>query len=127
MLKSDLERLVRARVQDARVLLAGGQYDGCYYLAGFAVEAALKACIAKQTRRHEFPDKDRANRVFTHDLAALLRVAQLNDALAADMALQGKWTVVAKWRVDVRYEIEKSHGDAATGRGGIIPWLRRHW
>ena len=72
MLKSDLEQLVRVRLQDARLLLKGGQYDGCHYLAGFAVEAALKACIAKATRRHEFPDKDRASTVFTHDLVRLL-------------------------------------------------------
>ena len=55
----------------------GMSTDGCYYLAGHAVEAALKACIAKATRRYEFPDKDRANRVFTHDSVKLLREAQL--------------------------------------------------
>jgi hypothetical protein len=32
-----------------------------YYLAGYPVEFALKACIAKSTERHDFPDKRRAN------------------------------------------------------------------
>jgi hypothetical protein len=65
VLKSDFERLVQTRIREARLLLAGAEFDGCYYLTGYAVEAALKACIAKATRRFEFPDKDRANRVFT--------------------------------------------------------------
>ena len=28
-----------------------------YYLCGYAVDGRLKACIAKQTRRYDFPDK----------------------------------------------------------------------
>lgn len=86
MLKSDFERLVQLRVREARLLLAGHEFDGCYYLAGYAVEAALKACIAKATRRYEFPNKDRANRVFTHDLARLLQEAELVVALRAEFA-----------------------------------------
>jgi HEPN domain-containing protein len=33
------------------VLLEAGLYAGAYYLAGYAVECALKACIAKKTAR----------------------------------------------------------------------------
>ncbi len=134
MLKSDFERLVQVRVREARLLLAGHEYDGCYYLAGHAVEAALKACIAKATRRYEFPDKDRANRVFTHDSVKLLREAQLEPAMHAEPAnLRAKWAVVLKWQVDVRYATGKSRSeaadflDAAAGRGGVIPWLKMYW
>jgi len=37
--------------------MQAGFFDGAYYLAGYAVECAIKACIAKGTRRYEFPDK----------------------------------------------------------------------
>lgn len=39
-----------------------GLYDGAYYLSGYAVEWALKACIAKNVKRYDFPDRkmDRA-------------------------------------------------------------------
>jgi len=43
------------RLKDAEVLLQKGRNEAAYYLAGYAVECALKACIAKQTKRHEFP------------------------------------------------------------------------
>jgi len=46
--------------------------DGAYYLAGYAVECALKACIAKKTQRHEFPDKRRVDASHTHNLIQLL-------------------------------------------------------
>jgi hypothetical protein len=50
-------------------------WDGAYYLAGFAVECALKACIAKQTLRHEFPDKKRAVESSSDELLPLVRLA----------------------------------------------------
>ena len=62
MLRTDLQRLSRLRARDARTLFAAGQYDGVYYLGGFAVECALKACIARKTQRHEFPDRNRVAR-----------------------------------------------------------------
>ncbi len=109
MLKSDFERLVQVRVREAKLLLAGREFDGCYYLAGYAVEAALKACIAKATRRYEFPDKDRANRVFTHDLAKLLQEARLVAAMRDESAsLRENWAVMLKWTVDARYAVGKS-------------------
>jgi len=59
-------------VEDANLLLDNGQYDGGYYLAGYAVECALKAVIAARTRQHEFPDLNLAKKVYTHDLKELL-------------------------------------------------------
>jgi len=44
-------------------LLRLGLFDGAYYLAGYAVECALKACIAKGTQRFEFPDKRKGSLV----------------------------------------------------------------
>ncbi len=134
MLKSDFERLAQTRIREARLLLAGGEFDGCYYLAGYAVEAASKACIAKATRRFEFPDKDRANRVFTHDLGRLLQEARLAAAMRAEtVVLLEKWAIVLGWTVDVRYAAATAHDEAAelltaaAGRGGVIPWLKGHW
>jgi HEPN domain-containing protein len=60
--RKDLQFLARARLTEARALLDAGHPDGAYYLAGYAVECALKACIAKATQRHEFPDKKKRGR-----------------------------------------------------------------
>ncbi|MBI0577948.1 HEPN domain-containing protein [Neobacillus cucumis] len=44
-------------MKDAKVLLDHECYDGAYYLSGYVIECALKACIAKYTKEFDFPDK----------------------------------------------------------------------
>lgn len=41
--RSDFQRLADVRIAEAKVLLDAGMWDGAYYLAGYAVECALKA------------------------------------------------------------------------------------
>ena len=43
----DLQDLAELRIKEARILLDAGSYPGAFYLAGYSVECALKACIAK--------------------------------------------------------------------------------
>lgn len=50
MFRKDFQDLAMVRVREAEMLLAAGLFDGAYYLAGLAVECALKACIAKATQ-----------------------------------------------------------------------------
>lgn len=45
--RGEFQQLSKVRLQEARALLKMGLSDGAYYLAGYAVEFALKACIAK--------------------------------------------------------------------------------
>jgi hypothetical protein len=53
-----LQRLAKERVAEAKILLAARKWSGAYYLVGYAVEFALKACIAKRVKAEDFPDKD---------------------------------------------------------------------
>jgi HEPN domain-containing protein len=96
-------------IQEARILLGAGQYAGAYYLIGYAVECALKACVAKQVKRFDFPDKKIANEAFTHDLEKLIRVAGLAPEFdrdrKANAALDLNWAVVKDWTEPVRYEL----------------------
>jgi HEPN domain-containing protein len=75
MNRLELQELARIRLREARHLLRHRFYDGAYYLSGYAVECGLKACVAKQTKRHDFPDKDRAVKSYTHDLLQLVKLA----------------------------------------------------
>lgn len=79
--RRDLQELALLRLKEADVLIANGCWSGAYYLAGYAVECALKACIARETERHEFPDLKRVKSSYTHDLVELLRLADLNGTL----------------------------------------------
>jgi len=76
----DFQKLARIRLEEAKVLLRNGKHEGCYYLCGYAVECALKACIAKRTKRYDFPDKSMFKDAYTHDLDQLVRTAELEPA-----------------------------------------------
>jgi len=99
--REDLQAIARARLREAKALLNAGLPDGAYYLAGYAVECALKACIAKRTRRYDFPDKTRVNSSYSHNLKELARVAELEEDLkgrsARDEEFRKRWDDVQDW------------------------------
>ena len=45
---AELDNIARARLEDAKTLLAASRFDGATYLCGYAVEVALKARTAQQ-------------------------------------------------------------------------------
>ena len=53
MYRSDFQKLAEDRIADAGALFEAHRYDAAYYLAGYAVECALKACIAKRFPRRQ--------------------------------------------------------------------------
>jgi HEPN domain-containing protein len=132
-----LQELARIRLAEARTLLENGHAPGAYYLCGYAVECALKACIARQTREHDFPDKKLANAAHTHKLAELVKLAGLEPELDREIRtspdFSDNWTVVKDWSEESRYTIkgDKETRDllaAITNRTyGVLPWIRRHW
>ena len=78
MNRNELRELALIRLKEAKSLLDSRNYEGAYYLCGYAVECGLKACIAKKTNRHDFPDKNTVNESYTHELSKLLRLAGLD-------------------------------------------------
>src|SRR5206468_5045876 len=99
---------------------------------------AFKACIAKQTRRYDFPNKQIAPKVFIHDLQTLARLAGVEADLGRDTkanpALQLNWAVVKDWSEETRYDIGITRAQArdlysacTTRRAGILPWIRQRW
>lgn len=136
MNRTDLHALTRQRLRDARILRDNRQWGGAYYLTGLAVECALKACIARGTARHDFPDKKRAQDSHTHELTTLLKLANLDRELQRDPrhALGVNWGVLKDWRIETRYDRSVTRAAArdiyraATQRQtGIVPWLRQRW
>ena len=76
MNRGDLKNLALTRLKEVEVLLTNRQYSGAYYLSGYVIECALKACIAKQTHEFEFPDKKTVMDSYTHDLEKLVKIAK---------------------------------------------------
>ncbi len=138
MNRFDLQVLSRTRQREASALLAAGHHEGAYYLIGYAVECALKACIARAVKRYDFPNRQIAAQVYTHDLQELVRLAGLKTHFEADRkvspALDLNWAVAKDWSEESRYDVAISVTrardlyNACTARlVGILPWIRRRW
>jgi HEPN domain-containing protein len=135
--RQDLRALSRVRLSEARALLKAGLPDGAYYLAGYAVECALKACIARETQRYEFPEKKRVDASYTHSLKELVRVAELRGELRvaaeADPLFQKYWDTVELWSEQSRYgrnslESARSVIEAVGDRNhGVMKWVKGYW
>jgi HEPN domain-containing protein len=137
MNKADFERLTDERLDDARTLLGAGRWSAAYYLAGYAVECALKACIAKLINAGDFPDKKLAEKSWSHEIEKLVDAAELktdrdNDALA-NPNLAVNWTTTKDWNEKSRYEL-KSRIEAEAvfaaitdTNDGVLPWIRARW
>jgi HEPN domain-containing protein len=135
--RNDLRSLVDVRIKEARTLLNKRFYDGAYYLTGYAVECGLKSCIAKRTRRYDFPNKRIVNDSYTHDLSQLIRVSDLQPALESEMqrdrAFEVNWAIVKDWNEGSRYEkhdrasAKNLFGAVTDNKHGVLKWLKHHW
>jgi HEPN domain-containing protein len=135
--RSTLQQLAEARLVEAKLLRANGQPSGAYYLAGYAVELALKALIAATFKEGEIPERRRVNDIYTHDLPSLLGLAGLKDQLDAAMDanpdLRRRWTVIENWSEQARYNVwTPEAADAildAVGadKEGLMQWLKSRW
>ena len=58
MTRAEFQQLAEQRLLEAKALLDQGKWDGAYYLAGYAVELALKACVIKMLLATDaFPER----------------------------------------------------------------------
>ena len=106
-------------------------------MAGYAVECALKACIAKRTQEHDFPDKKLVNDSHTHNLKELLRLAELktelDSVLDANPEMRSNLETVQDWSETARYQRKTVLDTIAlltaieTQKGGLLPWIRLRW
>lgn len=137
MNRTELQLLSENRARDAETLLNVGQWSGAYYLVGYAVECGLKACIAKQTNQHDFPDKKHADKCFTHDLEALLQVSGLVPQRTLDAqrnpVLGNNWLIVKDWNERARYQLwsenqaRKLFEAVTNANDGVLSWIKAHW
>jgi HEPN domain-containing protein len=135
--RADLQRLANERMSDARVLLRARHWSAAYYLAGYAVECAVKACIANLMKAEEFPDKTFAEKCWTHNLPQLLILAglkiALETAMQADRELRDNWDAVKEWNEASRYarrtkaQAEILYEAIADRKHGVLSWLKRRW
>jgi len=137
MNKFELEILADIRIHEAEILLESKCYQGAYYLAGYALECLLKACIAKQIKQFDFPDKKLVNDSYIHDLTKLLNTVGLKQKLilheGEDTNFKLNWSVANKWSEESRYDHSIQSQDATDlfdaitdSQSGVLPWLKKY-
>src|SRR5215211_722436 len=104
-----LQRLAIAKVEDARLLLENGRYSNAYYLYGYGIEIALKACIARHVSAETIPDKPILTRFLTHKISDLVGLAGLSKDLqerrSREREFDIRWAVVTEWSEESRYDV----------------------
>ena len=136
--RAEFQQLADTRLEEAKALLDVGKWDGAYYLAGYAVEVALKACIIKLIMATDaFPEKRFSERCYTHDIEELIALARLkvawNAAVAADPVLSQYWDTVKQWSEQKRYhrmseaESRDLYTAVADPSHGVLTWFKTQW
>jgi HEPN domain-containing protein len=129
-------------LDDAESLLRASRWPAAYYLAGYAVECALKSCVLRHV--HDtgaiFSSGDYLkdlSKCWTHDFVLLLKLAGLTAvhgvALGANPAFRAYWEVAEDWEETSRYE-EKTEAEAkalyeaiAHNPDGVFAWIQQYW
>lgn len=102
MQKTEIEKIVRARLEDAEILLEASRYDGSVYLCGYAVELALKARICRILQWKKYPTSGKYATFKTHDLNVLLHLTGLEEKIK--LKYMTEWSIVKKWTPEARYQ-----------------------
>jgi len=133
------QAIAQVRIEEAESLLTAmpSRPDGAYYLAGYAVECALKACICKGYAQHQWPEKVFVLDCHTHSIEKLLGLAGLESlrkaAMAANPQLGQNWLIVKDWNENARYlqhSIPVAQRLVAAinhAQDGVLTWIKAHW
>ncbi|MBC8278265.1 MAG: HEPN domain-containing protein [FCB group bacterium] len=136
MNRDKFQNIALVRLEEAEKLLEHKLYSGAYYLAGYCVECALKACICKRTEQYDFPPQN-IKSIYTHDLSVLLRTSELDSLFSQDRhrnnELDSNWAIVNEWKEKSRYDyidaikaislIEAISDE----ENGVLQWIKQHW
>jgi len=138
--RDEFRKLSEIRIEDAAALLAASRWSAAYYLSGYALETALKACvISRLERRPEtvFEEKRFSEKCWTHDLQRLKELAELidewDDAVDQRPQLQQNWMVAKDWSELSRYrtwgqaEAERLFHAISDRTDGVLQWVQKHW
>jgi HEPN domain-containing protein len=137
MTRVELQNLTRIRLREANILIANGNYSGAYYLAGYAIECALKACISRQIRANTIPDKKLINETYTHNVKDLVKLAGIesqrstlertNANFAANWAIVKDWNESSRYKTYTQIQAQELYNSITSRTGGILIWIRQHW
>jgi hypothetical protein len=144
MTRTEFQQIAILRLEEAETLLVQGKYNGCCYLAGYALESALKAVICHQMDNDDFFDvlKSETVRAFKiHNLKELIILAGLSrkydDLRINNLILYDNWLIIfdeIRWSEQLRYQTTMTQRNAENmilainqPENGIFEWIRKYW
>lgn len=135
MNRDDFQRLAEMRLSEGQALFDAGFYSGAYYLSGYVIECALKACICKQVQQYDFPPgPDLKKSHYSHTFSELVETADLKDVLrqeiARNTAFERLWRILVVWRENKRYTYnvtEKEARDMLDAIREVYSWIQQYW
>jgi hypothetical protein len=135
--KSDLEKLAQVRLEDAVFLLTVNRASSAYYLAGYAVELALKACIANLMQANVIPELAFIKAIYSHKFEGLLATAgllpQFLEDSKSDPKFAANWAIASKWTEESRYALWDPIETATMIQAihendhGVFQWVKARW
>ena len=140
MKKNELQQLADDRIADAQALLDAKRWSAAYYLAGYATECALKACVLSYVEKNSdviFREKKYSENCWTHKIDTLLELADLkalrDQENAANPPFGPNWQTARDWQPESRYdqisesEARKLFEAITDSTYGVLPWIKAHW
>jgi|SRR3990170_5785094 len=125
------KKIATIRYEEAIALCNAGQYSGAYYLAGYAIELAIKGYYCKGNK---FPPKaEVVKNLYSHDLNLLLGTTGLKGEFDKDVktnsTLQSNWGNLKDWSEESRYVIYKQREAKSLIKsvGIILKWIQTKW
>ena len=123
------------RLAEGQALFDAGFYSGAYYLSGYVIECALKACICKKVQQYDFPPgPDLKKSHYSHIFSELVDTADLKNNLVRkrkeDRDFAESWDILTFWNERKRYEYsvkESEAGDLLRAIRGVYPWIQERW
>ncbi len=139
MNRAELQKLSEERIEDARALLAAQRWAGAYYVAGYALECALKSCVLAFIDQTGiiFVDKKYAEKCWTHNIEELVTKADLDGQriidggatpkLAQNWLTAKDWSESSRYRMSTQFEAEALFSALADKTDGVLPWVMKFW
>ena len=140
----ELKSLADERISEAEILSGNAKHEGVFYLAGYAIEFALKAVTCKRLGV-EIYDKEvdnaakglsqkALNAFMTHNLTDLLTLSGLKVKFELDKAtnsgLTKAWSELSRWNEQRRYDSGCSEvvaNNFLRSSNTLLTWIKQHW
>ena len=135
--RKQLQVLARLRLREAEALYTAKLYDGSVYLAGYAIELALKARICRLLDLRNYPlELGQAFKI--HNLEQLKVLAGLKTQIDPNRNkdLFDNWSKAIVWDPEQRYEAPGKFNaveakvilDSIRAKpNGVLTWLSKRW